>query len=96
LWSPSSPIYTLIFIGESASFSTKKFLLAVLYFKIYLKKFFFKFPDNIFKFADALLEDYEGNIHKALPLISKELIQGSCKREAEINAKNKRFKNCFN
>nr|CAD2159598.1 unnamed protein product [Meloidogyne enterolobii] len=53
----------------------------------------FKFPDNIFKFADALLEDYEGNIHKSLPLISKELIQGSNKREAEINAKNKRTYN---
>ncbi|CAK5017318.1 unnamed protein product [Meloidogyne enterolobii] len=50
----------------------------------------FKFPDDIFKFAETLLVDYEGNIHKALPLISNELIQGSNKREAEINAKNKR------
>ncbi|KAL7079669.1 hypothetical protein ACQ4LE_001115 [Meloidogyne hapla] len=50
----------------------------------------FKFPNNIFKFAEALIEDYDGNIHKALPLVSKELINESIKREAEINARNKR------
>ncbi|KAF7624668.1 hypothetical protein Mgra_00010059 [Meloidogyne graminicola] len=53
----------------------------------------FKFQDNIFTFANTLIEDYDGNVHKDVMSITQEAIQNSIKREAEINENRKRFYN---
>ncbi|KAF7632932.1 hypothetical protein Mgra_00007634 [Meloidogyne graminicola] len=53
----------------------------------------FKFQNHIFPFANVLIEDYDGNVHKDVMSITQEAIQNSTKREAEINEKRKRFYN---
>jgi hypothetical protein len=42
--------------------------------------------------ADALLLDYEGNVHKNPLEIQHEAIMGAEKREAELNENSKRLK----